>query len=82
MAIDLKFRLKRAIMLEKGMRHHKVGYCFFCGEISIFWPLKENLRESMVCAKCGSISRKRHVVKIICGISGVNSIRFIQSFGS
>lgn len=79
MAIGIKSWLKKAIMLEKGMLHHKVGYCFFCGKISIFWRLEENLRESMVCAECGSISRKRHVAKIICGISGVNSIRDLSN---
>ena len=55
----------------RNYRHHRVGKCRVCGNISIFFALdRDSFRNSMICLFCRSASRNRHVAKAILGVLG------------
>ncbi|MEM4620337.1 MAG: glycosyltransferase [Desulfurococcaceae archaeon] len=41
------------------------GYCNVCGRYTDFTKNSDNLRETYICKFCGSISRNRHLAKIL-----------------
>jgi SAM-dependent methyltransferase len=68
--------LRKSKTIEKNIRHHKAGYCHFCGKVTVFLRLDNRyLRNDLVCPLCGSISRNRHVAKALCEIFKKRSIK-------
>lgn len=63
-------KIKERIMysLKRGV----IGYCLICGSSTVFYRASNNLRETFKCKVCGSISRNRHLAKVLCIVLGID----------
>lgn len=58
----------------KNWPHHRIGKCNVCGEHTLFFcDNLKGMRGSMACLSCYSVSRNRHVAKIIMDTFGVEA---------
>lgn len=65
---------KRAIVLIGKLLTERpfAGHCTVCGNSTLFYRVGDNLRETFKCRICGSVSRNRHLAKVLCDILGIN----------
>ncbi len=49
-----------------------VGHCTVCGNSTSFNQVGDNLRETFECIICHSVSRNRHLAKVLCDIFGID----------
>lgn len=70
----------RAISLIRGLRKRQIltGYCTVCGNSTFFSKAGNNLRETYKCKICGSISRNRHLAKVLCHVFGISESCSLQ----
>ena len=58
-----------------------IARCPVCGKMSCIYIAHENLRETCLCARCGSTNRQRQIAYVICGCltgtrrTGIHSLR-------
>lgn len=65
---------KRVIRLiwDLHTRKNLSGHCTVCGHSTLFCQVGNNLSETFKCRICSSISRNRHLAKVLCDILGIN----------
>lgn len=56
----------------KNFSRHRVGKCNICGRLTIFLAVgnEKEIRGDLLCIRCGSFSRKRHVSKVVAELIG------------
>jgi SAM-dependent methyltransferase len=67
-----KMRPEKALCYE--------GYCTVCGNSVEFKKDGDNLRETFTCPLCGSISRNRHLAKVLCQRIGGEETRSLAEW--
>jgi GT2 family glycosyltransferase/SAM-dependent methyltransferase len=63
---------------ERTLRYE--GHCTVCGNSTEFKKNSDNLRETFTCPHCGSISRNRHLAKILCRRIGGEGTRSLADW--
>jgi SAM-dependent methyltransferase len=63
---------------ERTLRYE--GRCTVCGNSTEFKKNGDNLRETFTCSYCGSISRNRHLAKVLCQRIGGEETRSLAEW--
>ena len=62
------------IKAVRQIKDHRIGYCPFCCEYTLFLRIGKGTRENYICIKCRSWSRKRHIARLLCKVLQVDSL--------